>query len=115
MEEISKQVYQILNVATIIDVATGLVWPLIAEQETANFVTYAFSGSDNLTKDGRVEIQLEIGSYGVSYTKALQIHDAVASVLNLEGSKLVGLESQYLNETRLCAVYSTYRLRLKQN
>jgi hypothetical protein len=108
MFELSKTIYALLNVAAIKNVATGGVWPLLAEQEVFNFITYALVWQDGITKNSRTSIELRVDCYAKGYNEALIIHDAVEKVLHASGVYLTSMEPDYTHETTEAIVKSTY-------
>ena len=111
MFELSKKIYAILNVASVTTECTGKVWPLLAEQDKKNFVTYAFSYDGNASKDNRTRNTLIIHCYGESYDKALKMHDAVEAVLQENKIFINTMEPFYVEDTLEAAVRSTYDVR----
>lgn len=112
MYNVSKIIFNMLNVASITSVATGKVWALLAEQGKVNFVTYAFNYDNSISKDNRTRITLIINCYGQTYDKALQMHDAVEAVLKANKIYMENLASGYVEDTREAAVRSTYDYRI---
>lgn len=104
----SEYIYSLLNVASITNLATGGVFPLLAEQETNEFVTYNINVNNNQAKDNRTYYVVTINCYSNSYDDALKINDAVQTVLEANNIWMIDAESRYVDETNEANVKSTF-------
>lgn len=115
MEELNQYIYNLLNVSAITSIATGGIWPLLADQEVETFITYALSYDRSLSKDNRASNQLAISCYAASYKTALQMHDAVEAVLLSNRFHLDSISAEYIDENKETVVVSTFTVKRSIN
>lgn len=115
LRNLSRTIYDILNVTSITDKATGGIYPLIAEQETKNFITYKFNSPTEATKDFRFDLSITISCYSNGYNKSLEMLDEVITVMSSKYGRLESLDSDYLDETNECVASATFNIKLTIN
>lgn len=111
MLEQSQYIYNLLNVASITDLATGGIFPLTAEQDITKLITYKLTVDNKDTKDNRNNYGLVLAMYHNTYDEALEVHDAVHAVLTANNMYLDQADAEYIEETNECAVVAVYNFK----